>query len=305
VDATVISDIAVNARGNRAVLTRQGAESRRNGMVFLDLSEPAHPRVSGEYWESILGGVHHPVWAGSTVYAVDAGSNDMVAVDVTNANDPREAGRWGIPYSPDKDLQHVAVDSGLAYLAYGDDGLIVLDIGRGIREGTMRRPRMVTQFRYRTEWRGQRWGNTHWVVPHTTATGEKLLFVADEILPYGSNLSRRSETAGYLHVLDVSNPAAPRELAYYAYPGSGIRALYVTGDTLLVAAHGAGVRAVDVRAPLRGAIRDREIGFFSVGDEPNLVDGVPYAWDVTMHNGLVFATDANSGLYIARPIAAP
>jgi hypothetical protein len=177
-------------------------------------------------------------------------------------------------------------------------------VGRGVREGTLRRPRMVAQFTYRTEWRGSRWGNTHWSVPHTNAAGEKLLFVADEILPVGANLSRRTETAGYLHVLDVSNPASPREVAHYVHPGAGIRAMGVHGDTLLLAAHGSGVRAVDVSGSPRGAIRDRELGFFSMGEAPSMAPGVQYAWDVAAHNGLVFATDANSGLWIARPVAA-
>lgn len=302
VDARVISDVAVNASGTRGVLTREGSSTRRNGLVLLDLSEPAHPRVGGEYWETLLGGAYNPTWHGSHIYVVDGGTQEMVIVDATNPNDPRELGRWGVPNALDRDLQHVAVDSGLAYLAGGDDGVVVVDVGNGMREGTLRRPRLVSQFRYRTEWRGQRWGNTHWVLPHTNAAGAKLLFVADEILPGRMDLSRRLETAGYLHVLDVSDPGVPREVAHYAYAGSGIRAMEISGDTLYLAAHGGGVRALDVSGSLRGALREREIGFFSMGGEPSLAPGIPYAWDVAVHNGLVYATDANSGLWIARPV---
>jgi hypothetical protein len=128
--------------------------------------------------------------------------------------------------------------------------------------------------------------------------------VADEILPSRMDLSRRLETAGYLHVLDVSDPGVPREVAHYAYAGSGIRAMEISGDTLYLAAHGGGVRALDVSGSLRGALREREIGFFTMGGEPSLAPGIPYAWDVAVHNGLVYATDANSGLWIARPVPA-
>jgi hypothetical protein len=301
VDASVISDVAVNPGATLAVLSREGAESRRNGLVFLDLAQPAHPRVAGEFWEGMLGGARHPVWADSLVYVVDVGSSDMVVVNTTNLADPREVGRWGIPYSPDKELHQVSVDNGIAYLAYDDDGLIVLDVGRGVRDGTLRRPRMLAQFTYRTEWRGGRWGRTHWSVPYNGPDGRHMLFVADEIIPSGASLSRRVETAGYLHVVDISNPSNPREVAHHAIPGSGIRAMWMQGDTLLLAAHGAGVRAMQVSGDLRGAIRDRELGWFALGDSASLVPGVPYAWDVAGHNGLVFATDANSGLWIARP----
>ena len=143
-------------------------------------------------------------------------------------------------------------------------------------------------------------GATHWSVPHVNGAGSNLLFVADEILPARASLSHRSETAGYLHVLDISNLASPREVANYAVAGSGIRAMWAAGDTLYLAAHGSGVRALDVSGALRGPIRGREIGWFPLGGDASLVPGVPYAWDVAVHNGLVYASDANSGVWIAR-----
>ena len=37
----MVNDVAVNAEGTLAIVTREGAESRRNGVVVLDLADPA------------------------------------------------------------------------------------------------------------------------------------------------------------------------------------------------------------------------------------------------------------------------
>jgi hypothetical protein len=42
-------------------------------------------------------------------------------------------GRWGLS-TPGRYLHDVWVDDGLAYLSYWDDGMVVLDVGNGIRE---------------------------------------------------------------------------------------------------------------------------------------------------------------------------
>jgi hypothetical protein len=60
------------------------------------------------------------------------------------------------------------------------------------------------------------------------------------------------------------------------------------------------VRAVDISGELRGMLRGREIAALETLDERTAVPNVPFAWAVVPHNGLVFATDFNSGLWIAR-----
>jgi hypothetical protein len=41
--------------GKIGVLTREGASNRKNGIVFLDLTDPAHPKVLSEYTETVTG----------------------------------------------------------------------------------------------------------------------------------------------------------------------------------------------------------------------------------------------------------
>lgn len=301
VDAATVAQIVVNDAGTLAAVTREGAQSRRNGLVLLDLADPAHPRVISEYFETLLGGARDAVWDGSLIYAIDVGTEEMAVLDATDPRDVREVGRWGLRDSPDKVLRRVAVKDGLAYLAYWDDGVVVLDVGNGARQGSANRPRLVSQFGYRTEWRGLRYGNTHHAVPYTRADGHRFLFVADEIIPpYARALNRRTVTAGYVHVLDMADPTRPREVGGYNPPDAGVHTLWVDGSTLYMAAHGAGVRAVDVSGELRGGLRGRDIAALPTGARDARVANVPFAWSLVTSGGLVFATDANSGLWIAR-----
>ena len=300
VDARRVNDVAVNAAGTLAVLTRDGAQSRRNGIVVLDLSDPAHPRPLAEFWETLLGGAQN-VWIdGDHAYVVDLGAAELSIIDLSDPRNPREVGRWGVPYQPSRFLQDVAVKDGLAYLAYWDEGLVVLDVGAGVKEGSPERPKLVAQHRYRTEWRGERYGNTAYAFPHTTRDGRRYVFVGDQILPRDADLSRPFDTGGYVHVLDVSNPELPREVATYEVPGAGVHNFWVEGDTLYVAAYGGGLRAVDVSGELRGSLRGREIAALRTADEQAFIRDFPFAWGAMPLDGLVFATDFNSGLWIAR-----
>ena len=304
VDAKRINGVAVNAAGTLAVLTRDGAESRRNGIVVLDLADPAHPKTAADYWETLTGGVNN-VWIdGTYAYLVDQGTGEMAIIDLSMPTDPREVGRYSPELGVHRFLQDVSVKDGLAYLSYWDDGLIIVDVGNGMKEGTPRRPKFVSQYRYRTQWRGERYGNTAFAFPYTSRAGKKYVFVGDQILPPNADLNHRFETGGYVHVLDVSNPGAPREVAFYAAPASGVHSFWVENDTLYVAAWTGGLRAVDVSGELSGDLRGRELAAITTSDAQAAVRDFPFAWAAIPHNGLVFATDFNSGLWIARLVPA-
>jgi hypothetical protein len=301
VDAKTVARIAVNAAGTVAALTREGAESRRNGVVLLDLADPAHPRVAGEYWETILGGARDLAWDGELLYVADAGTDNLVILDASNPRDVREAGRWAMPAGQEGELFGVAARDGMAYLAFGDAGMVALDVGKGSRDGTPRRPRYVGMFRYQPSWSGRPAVTTHSVEAFTGTDGEQYVFVADAIIPRDAvELGRRAETGGVVHVVTLSSSGMPQEVATYTVRGSGVHDLHADSSTLYVAALGGGVHAVDVSGRLRGRLEGRENASFAMGDERTRVAGVPYAWGVRAHGGHVFATDANSGLWIAR-----
>ena len=300
VDAKTINGVAVNAAGTLAVLTREGAESRRNGMVVLDLKDPAHPRPVGDYWETLTGGAHDVALEGSYAYVIDVGSAEMAIVDLADPADPREVGRWGIPNTPGRFLQSLAVKDGLAYLAYWNAGLAIVDVGNGVKGGTPRRPRLVSQLQYRTEWRGDRYGNTAFAVPFAGHDGKRYVLVGDHILAGDADLNRRFDTGGFVHVVNVTNPEVPLEVATYNRPAHGVHAAWAADDRLYTASWSGGVRAVDLSGEIRGELRGRELAALATTDSAAYLRDLPFAWSVVPYRGLVFATDFNSGLWIAR-----
>lgn len=305
VDAQTVADVAVDAAGRVGVLTRQASQSRRDGMVLLDLSDPTRPRVAADYFETVTGGVQNVAVEGPYVYAVHTGSAELHVIDASDPAAPRQVGQWGLPDRPGKYLQDVTVRDGVAYLAYWDDGVVILDVGSGVRGGAPQHPAQVGAFQYRTEWRNGEYGNTSFALPHTNRAGRPYLFVADRIVPASADFDGEVETAGFVHVLDVSNPRYPVEVARFHVPGAGVQNLWAEGDTLYAAHLNAGVRAWDVSGDLRGDLRGREVAALRTADDAGYLPGVPYAWGVQVYRGLVYATDFNSGLWIARLAAAP
>ncbi|MDB4948214.1 MAG: hypothetical protein JWM27_863 [Gemmatimonadetes bacterium] len=301
-DARIINDVAVNAEGTLAVVSRELARSRRNGIVLLDLSTPAHPRINGEFWETVTGGVHNAAIDGRFAYLADVGTGTMVVVDVSNPADVRQVGHWGLPAHRGMYLHDLSVKDGLAYLAYWDDGLVILDVGRGIAGGSPQAPKLVSQLRYASEWHGARYGHTHYAIPYTNAAGRRYVFVGDEILPADADLTKPFETGGYVHVIDAADPRKPVEVATYDVPGAGVHNFWIERDTLYAAVWAAGIRAVDVSGDLRGSLRNREIAAMSTaGDSAtSFLPNLPMAWAAVPYRGSVFVTDFDSGLWVAR-----
>lgn len=305
VDARVVNDVKINEAGSLAVITREGASNRRNGLVVLDLADPAHPVVASDFFEGLTGGVHNTFIAGDYVYATNDGTRDLHIIDISDPENPQQIGRWGAPPSEryGKYLHDVWVEGGIAYLSYWDDGLILLDVGGGDQGGSPENPEFISRFQYRTEWRGDTYGNTHFAVPYTNEAGNEYVFVGDEIIP--ANLGPPGEVTpgGYVHVIDVSDIENPAEVAFYEVPGAGVHNLWIEDDVMYTAYYNAGLRAVDVSGDLQGDLRaqGREIAVLATTDD-QAVESQPFAWGPQVYNGLVYASDFNSGLWVTRLI---
>jgi hypothetical protein len=96
VDARIVNDVSVSADGRLGVLTREGASNRKNGIVLLDTSDPAHPKVLSEYTETVTGGVHSAFIYGQHIYLTDDATGSLRVIDVEDPKSPREVGRWEV-----------------------------------------------------------------------------------------------------------------------------------------------------------------------------------------------------------------
>jgi hypothetical protein len=80
--------------------------------------------------------------------------------------------------------------------------------------------------------------------------------------------------------------------------------VWAEDDVLYVAYYNAGLRAVDISGNLRGDLgqQGREIAALATNDADAFVQDRPFTWGPQPYNGLVFASDHTSGLWITRLI---
>ncbi len=289
-DARRINDVKIHPNNRIGILTREGASDRRNGIVILDLSEPAHPTIISEYKRTVPGGVHNVWIEGDLVYAVHNGTSDIHIIDISDPANPDEVGRWGMPESDHKSLHDVIVQDGYAYLSYWDDGAVMLDVGAGTHGGTPTEPALVSRYKYPA-------GNTH-----TAWRAGRYLFVGDEIFPDFWDADAPIEARGYIHVLDMQDPDNPVEVARYEVPEAGAHNIWVEGDRLYVGYYQAGLRVVDISGELRGDLyrQGREIAILKTTDAESTVPNWGMTWGAQIHKGHIFTSDLNSGLWIVK-----
>jgi hypothetical protein len=317
VDARVINDVMTTADGKYGVMTREGASSRRNGIVVLSFEDPAHPKPIAEYTETVTGGVHSTyVYTqakyGTHVYLTDDATGSMRVIDLNDPPHPREIARWQVERSPAGRMLHdIDVRDGLAYLSYWNDGLVVLDVGNGVKGGSPEHPMLVSQYKYDLDdlYRNvEAEGGPGFIRgTHTAWRRGDYVFVGDEVFsarPLGIAFPGLSlgKANGRLHVIDVRDMSRPREVAYFEPTDGGTHNVWVAGDTLYLGDYQGGLRVLDISGELRGDLlaEDREIAHVHTGDARGVVPNAAMTWGAFYHNGLVWANDVFSGLWSIR-----
>jgi len=308
----------VSADGRLGVLTREGASNRKNGIVILDTSDPAHPKVLSEYTETVTGGVHSAFIYGQHIYLTDDATGSLRVIDVEDPKSPREVGRWEVEsptartivrksaegenlLSSGRYLHDVHVENGLAYLAYWRDGLVVLDVGNGIKGGSPEKPQWVSQLRFNYH---ELYGDGWLAGAHAVFRYKNYVFIGDEVFPSKFEIreKKRIPVRGVVFVVDVTEIEKPRLVAEYNVPEAGAHNLWVADDVLYMGYYSGGGRILDVSGELRGDLyrQGREIARLWTGDPEGFRANLPFAWGAQPHQGLVFFNDINSGLWIAR-----
>ena len=318
-DARVINDVMSTADGRWAVVTREGASSRRNGIVILSLEDPAHPRQVAEFTETVSGGVHSTyIYTqprhGTHVYLTDDATGSMRVIDINDPLQPREVARWQTPTSDaGRTLHDIDVWDGLAYLSYWNDGLVILDVGNGMRGGSPANPQLVSQLKYDLDelYRNvEAEGGPGFIRGTHTAWRDRsrpLVYLGDEVFsarPLGVQMPGMGlgKANGRLHVIDVSDITNPRAVAWYEPTDGGTHNLWVAGDTLYLGDYQGGLRVLDVTGEMRGDLmaQNREIAHVHTGDSRGFVPNAAMAWGAFYLNGHVWVNDVFSGLWVVR-----
>ena len=311
VDARSVNDVKVSPDGRYASLTREGASNRRNGVVILDLADPAHPVIASEYTDGLTGGVHNAFPTNDHIFALSNGDK-YVILDVSDLYNPRYVSEYDHPNSR---VHDVWVHDGIAYSAEWGTGLVVVDVGNGRWGGTIEEPVFVSNYPVPT-------GATHAVFPYVSeSTGKFYVFIGDEILTregmawegVGPDFRQKYDPVtgrggypraswGYIQVIDFDDPANPRMVARYEVSEFGTHNIWVGDDILYQAYYEGGMRLVDVSGELMGNLytQGREISVYKAFDPTGFVPNSPGAWSVMPHRDLVWFADINSGLWAMR-----
>jgi hypothetical protein len=295
----------------------EGVRDWSASLAVYDISRPEAPRRIG--FMPVAGGGVHRIWytGGRWAYvsALLDGFTDYIflTVDMADPANPREAGRWWIPgmnraagETPDwpaarrYGLHHAIIHGDIAYAAWRDAGMVVLDIADRAH------PKMLTH----RNWSPPFGGGTHNCLP---LPGRDLLIVADEAV-----LDHQEDGLKLIWVFDNRVPGNPVSIATFPTPKEADYAAkgghfgphnihenrpgsFVSSELIFATYQNAGIRVFDIRDPFR----PEEVGALVPPAPTRMADHRPnrarviQSADVFVDaQGLIYSTDYNAGLYI-------
>jgi hypothetical protein len=306
VDARTINDVTVSPDGRYGVLSREGASNRVNGVVILDLANPAHPKIASTFDQELTGGVHNMFATNDHLFAI-SGGDKYVIIDVRDIYRPKYVSEYNHPNSR---VHDVWVRDGIAYSSEWGTGVVAVDVGNGKYGGSIEKPVLIATYPTTS-------GATHEIYPYVQkTTGKTYLFLGDEIMSrqgrvwegtnYGATLGQPGgvpqTSAGYTHIIDFTDPANPKNVAKYHQEEFGAHDIIVEDDVMYQAYYDGGLRVVDVSGELLGNLAEqrREIAVFKAFDPNGRTANASFAMNAMPWKGHILFTDFNSGLWVAK-----
>ena len=294
----------------RPTTSRENSSTRTNGISVLDLSDPAHPKKVADYNATVSGGVHSVFVYKGYVYLTDDATGSMRVITLADPLHPKEVARWQATEGANtgRMLHDIDVKEGLAYLSYWNEGLIILDVGNGIKGGSPEKPTFVSQLKYdlnvlyrKVEVAG---GPGYIRGTHTAWRHKNYVFLGDEVFaakPIGG-AGPLGRAWGRLHVVDVSDITKPKIVAHYEPEDGGVHNVWVAGDTLYLGDYQGGLRVLDISGELQGDLlrQGREVAHVMTGDAKGIIPNTAMAWGAIYRNGYIYVPDMHSGLWIVR-----
>ena len=311
-----MNDLMTTADGKWLVFTREGAADRKNGIVIASTADPAHPKAVAEFTDGVTAGVHSAfVYTqpkhGTHVYLTNSGTGSLNIVDINDPLKPKRVGEWRPrEITAGRALHDIDVKDGIAYVSYWSDGLVILDVGNGMKGGSPSSPKLISNYRYNAEklYPGAKsdYGPGFISGTHTAWRHKNYVFIADEVFPpyapTGSWDLANIRAYGRLQVVDVSDIERPRSVAWYEPEYGGVHNVWAEGDTLYIGAYNAGFHVLDVSGELRGDLKaqGRTIAELRPSDPNGVVPNKTMTWGVVVRDGIAYVNDMITGLWIVR-----
>ncbi len=294
VDARGVNDVKISEDGKICVISREGASNRKNGIVVLDVTNPADVRILSTFTEGLTGGVHNLFIYKDHVYALSNGQRYDI-INIEDPRNPRKVGKFEID-NPGRSIHDVWVVDGIAYSSNWNDGVIMVDVGNGVAGGSPSNP--VEIARSKTEGDANHTAFPYW----NKETGQFIIIAGDEVFPLDFNLNEVIIPKGYLHFMDFTDINNPKEIARYKVPGAGSHNFWVEDGLLYIGYYNGGLRVVDISGELQGDLykQGREVGYFLPMDKNGFIPNNVMTWGARPYKGHIYFTDMNSGLWAVK-----
>ena len=289
-ETATVSDVEVSDDGTVLMFSVEGAGAAA-GLYLYSLADPEKPAFLDHL--PVSTGLHTATFGviDGRRYAFGArnpANPALMIYDVTDPAAPTTAAT--VPVPANYGIHDTFVRDGIAFVFAWNTGVIIYDVGNGIRDGSPENPvevsRIVTSAG--TVAGGAQAHNGWWF--HNPVTSERrYLFVGQE----GPGIVG-SQSSGDIHVVDVSDLTRPREVAYYRHPSAGTHNFWMDEEReiLYAAYYNGGVVALDVSGELSGNLSARELTSVRPGGANQT-----YTWGVQLAGGWLYAIDMLSGLW--------
>ena len=303
-NATITGDVQVSDDGKLLVV---GTERENGSIVIYDLTNPAKPnRITRYQTPNTSNGVHTAELArvNGTLYAflaVDAPNGRLVIVDLTDPANPREV------LVRNMTVHDTFVRDGILFTALVNNGTTIWDIGGGGKGGSPANPVQISNIKtasFSPLVSGSGAHNLFWFHnPAGGANAKRYLFVGEE----GPGAATLNSSTGDIHVVDISDMTAPREVAFFHLDRGGTHNFSVDEQRgiLYAAFYEAGVRAIDIRGDLgtcSGEVKtaDGRCDLKKSGHELAAglqTQGGVFVWGVHFDGSFVYASDMIQGIW--------
>lgn len=303
--ASTLGDVQVTDDGQLLVVA---TEFSPGSIMIYGLADPVKPQLISRYTTQLTDpGVHTAevqrvngrLYAFLCIDPRALAPARLVIVDITDPAAPTQVftAAMGSPYVHD-----VFVRDGILMTALWNQGIAIWDIG-GVGAGTVSNPIALGSIVL------PKAHNVWWF--HYAITGEqRYAFVGEE----GSG-SVGFSSSGDIHVVDVSNFASPREVAFYHLDGAGTHNFSVDENRgiMYAAYYNGGVRAIDVKGDLSScdAVNRSPDGRCDLGKMGRELAHGPtgvgpvYIWGVKLSGGDLYASDMLNGIWKLRTVPFP
>jgi len=304
--AITTGDVAVSDDGKLLIVA---TEPSPGSIAVYDLTDPRKPQLLSRFTNdqtapgvhtAEIGRVNGKLYA---FLAIDPSGSAiparLVIVDLSTPTAPKQVfvKIAGAPYVHDTFQR-----DGLLFVALWNDGVDIWDIGGCGTGASPENPRVIGNVKTIG-------GQVHNIWWYHDANGSKRFAFVGEEGPGTIGTSSR----GDVHVIDITDPSAPKEVAFYHVDGAGTHNFSVdeANGVLYAAYYNGGVRALDVRGDLAACSASQQVVDAASGKARcdlrlmgrelavGLTDvGRPvYVWGVQYLGGDVYASDMVNGIW--------